>query len=120
MISSSCAPLEWALEREFRCDCPDPELDQLFGAYLHQDYQLFGNTIQEVVECYKRDSSSEQIHHMLDEIARFRAEHSEDLDSSLLARYGNDFDPRLWEHTAASFFQLLESMLRDGLCARQT
>ena len=67
---------------------PYPELDQLFGAYLHQDYELFGNTIEEVVACYKRESSSEQLKHMLNEIARFRAEHSERLDSALQARYG--------------------------------
>lgn len=94
---------------------PYPELDQLFGAYLHQDYQLFGNTIEEVVACYKRESSSEQLKQMLNEIARFRAENTEHLDSVLQARYGNDFDPKLWGHTAATFFELLESVLRDGL-----
>ena len=93
---------------------PYPELDQLFGAYLHQDYQLFGDTIEEVVACYKDDSSAEQVQHMLDEIDRFRVEHSKDLDSALLALYGNDFDPKLWGHTAASFFRLVEGVLRGA------
>jgi hypothetical protein len=93
---------------------PYPELEQLFGAYLHQDYQLFGNTLEEVIESYRHDSSAEQVQHMLDEIDRFRAEHSKDLDSTLLNLYGNDFDPKLWGHTAASFFQLVEGLLRRG------
>ncbi|WP_262413723.1 contact-dependent growth inhibition system immunity protein [Paraburkholderia sp. UCT2] len=31
-----------------------PELGHFFGAYLNQDYDLSGDTLAEVVECYKQ------------------------------------------------------------------
>lgn len=91
-----------------------PELDQLFGAYLNQDYKLWGDTLEEVVRCYKRDSNAEDNQHLLEELARFSSTHAEDLDASFLARYGFDFDPRLWSHTTASFFELVRHVLSEG------
>jgi hypothetical protein len=91
-----------------------PELKQLFGAYLHQDYQLFGDTLEEVIETYIRDSSPGQCRQMLDEIARFRSEHSANLDTALATIHGTEFDPSLWGLTAESFLKLLESMLQTA------
>jgi hypothetical protein len=91
-----------------------PELDHLFGAYLNQDYDLSGDTIEEVVRSYMQGTSGENHRRMLDEIAKFTLAHSQELDEALLARYGNDFDAALWGHTAASFFQLVESLLRNA------
>ena len=89
-----------------------PELDHLFGAYLNQDYDLSGDTIEEVVASYVQGTSAENHGRILDEIEKFEQAHSDNLDQALLLRYGNDFDPELWGHTAASFFQLLGALVR--------
>jgi hypothetical protein len=91
-----------------------PELDHFFGAYLNQDYELSGHTIEEVVRSYMQGTPPQAHRRMLDEIAKFSSAHPQDLDKALLARYGSDFDATLWEHTAASFFALVGSVLRGN------
>jgi hypothetical protein len=72
-----------------------PELDQLFETYFNQDFDLWGNTICD---------------QLINEADRFMQEHPDDLDEALLARYGNDFDPAPWGHTARSFFELVQRL----------
>jgi CdiI immunity protein len=45
-----------------------PELNQLFGVYLSEDFSYWGSTIEEIVGCYKRDSSQECVKNILVEI----------------------------------------------------
>lgn len=88
-----------------------PELDQFFGAYLNQDYDLSGETIEEVVKCYKQGTSAEHRQRLAEEVGRFVEDHSDDLDAFFSARYGYDFDPALWGYTTASFFERLKQQL---------
>jgi hypothetical protein len=90
-----------------------PRLDHFFGAYLNQDYQLSGDTIEEVVESYMRDTPSERHRDLSNEIDRFCLAHPDNLDAALSASYGFHFDPALWDHTAASFFQLVQRLLQS-------
>ena len=92
-----------------------PRLDHFFGAYLNQDYQLSGDTIEEVVDSYMQDTSAEHHSELSDEITRFCRAHPDDLDAALSASYGFHFDPSLWEHTAASFFQLVQRLLKSNV-----
>lgn len=93
-------------------DANYPQLDQLFGAYLNQDFSYWGNTIAEVVRCYKRDHPREDHLEMLAEIEQFEQTHREDMDAAFESAYGFDFCPRLWGHTAASFLTELRSLLK--------
>jgi hypothetical protein len=88
-----------------------PEMDQLFGVYLNQDYGHWGESIQSVVECYRRDSNAAQIRSLVDEIQRFQASHPHDLDFAFSAAYGFDFDPALWGLTTSSFLANLHRQL---------
>ncbi|MCC8396601.1 hypothetical protein LJ656_28840 [Paraburkholderia sp. MMS20-SJTR3] len=90
-----------------------PEMYQLFGAYLNQDCRLWGDTLFEIVSCYKSDS--ERAHHLelIQEIDLFISEHPEDLDAAFETDYGQDFDPELWGYTTASFLEELKRMLRE-------
>jgi hypothetical protein len=90
-----------------------PQIDQLLHVYFGQDYDIWGNTIEEIVGCYKRDSPIEFQQALLDEIARFRQAHPHDLDAAFLAAYEYDFDPPLWKHTTDSFLTELDRLLRD-------
>jgi CdiI immunity protein len=90
-----------------------PELDQFIGIYLGQDHGYFADSIEQLVACYKEESSAADHQVMLDEIARFVAAHPTDLDAAFDAAFGADFDPKLWGHTVASFLVELERLLRD-------
>ncbi len=89
-----------------------PQLDHLIGAYLNQDYEISGDTIDEVVACYAKDRTPSDHQVLLDDIERFSHEHEHDLDEAFVAAYGFDFDPALWGLTTAAFFVELQRMLR--------
>lgn len=93
---------------------PYPEMDQLFGVYLNQDYSYWGDTIEKVVQRYKTDSPAEDITSLLKEIDRFEQAHPHDMDQAFGTAYGFDFAPSLWGHTTASFFQELRSILKSS------
>ncbi|MCC8401172.1 hypothetical protein LJ655_04555 [Paraburkholderia sp. MMS20-SJTN17] len=90
-----------------------PKMYQLFGAYLNQDFDLWGDTIPEVVSCYKRDCPRESHLEMINEINSFMSEHLDDLDSAFEKDYGQDFDPELWGYTTTSFLHELKRLLSE-------
>lgn len=92
---------------------PYPELDQLLHVHFGQDYDIWGNTIGELVGCYKRDSPVSDHQILRDEIARFRQAHPNDLDEAFLAAYKNAFNPPLWNHTTDSFLTEVDRLLRE-------
>ncbi|MGF6479455.1 contact-dependent growth inhibition system immunity protein [Paraburkholderia sp. JPY419] len=89
-----------------------PEFHVLFGAYLNQDSEYWGETVDEIVSCFKRDSSPEEIQATLAEIDKFKKETGENLDEIFSETYGFNFDPILWGYTTESFFEELKRLLR--------
>ncbi|MBN3804307.1 hypothetical protein GXB81_14785 [Paraburkholderia sp. Ac-20336] len=88
-----------------------PRMHELFGAYFNQDFDLWGNTIPEIISCYKRDSPRDYHYEMIKEINLFMDEHPVDLDSAFEKNYNNGFYPKLWGHTTASFLNELKWLL---------
>ena len=88
-----------------------PHLDTLIKAYLNQDYEYWGSTLEEVIDAFKRDSAAFANAELRAEIKRYVAEHPDDLDAAFTAAYGFDFDPALWDTTTLGFFQLLDARL---------
>lgn len=90
-----------------------PELSQLFGVYLNQDFDIWGDTIPAIVACYKRDSPIADHKLMLAEIERFQKSHPHDLDIAFDKTYGHEFSPEPWGHTTASFLDELKRLLSE-------
>ncbi|NML33887.1 contact-dependent growth inhibition system immunity protein [Paraburkholderia antibiotica] len=88
-----------------------PRFFALFGGYLNQDSDLWGDTLEEVVSCFRRDSSPEDIRDTLAEIEKFKAEAGKKLDEKFYDAYGFDFNPVLWGYTTSSFFDELKRIL---------
>jgi hypothetical protein len=90
-----------------------PALDHLLHAYFGEDFDLSGNTVEEIVGCYKGESPLEHHRALREEIARFRQAHPNDLDDAFLGFYKNFFNPPLWNHTTDSFLTEVDRLLRD-------
>jgi hypothetical protein len=86
-------------------------MHQLFGAYLNQDYAFWGDSIERVVDCYRRDSTPHQVASLVEELRRFRASHPDNLDAAFQSAHGFDVDPALWASTTSSFFDDLVRQL---------
>jgi hypothetical protein len=88
-----------------------PELDHLFGAYFNQDFDIWGDTIEEIAGAYKTSTGLEQRTALQDEIETLITEHPNDLESVFAARYGFDFDPKPWGYTTLSFLRKLQQLM---------
>lgn len=90
-----------------------PELWQLICGYFHEDFDLFGNNIEEIVKTYIRDTPVGYRREVVREIEQFRRENQSDMDETFMQEFAGGPDPQLWGHTADSFLgeitRLLES-----------
>lgn len=90
---------------------PTPYLDELMGAYFHQDYMLIAETIEGLIEDYLKSAPAAEVAGVRQDIDRLRREHADDLDEEFLRRYGFGFDPKLWDLTAEAFLSKLDALL---------
>ncbi|WP_313625723.1 contact-dependent growth inhibition system immunity protein [Achromobacter sp.] len=87
-----------------------PELEQFIGAYFIEDFEIFGETIEEIALCYKRVVGTERIQRACSEMDKFIVDHNVGAEAAFAERWGS-FDPALWGHTVASFFEELKRIL---------
>lgn len=90
-----------------------PEMYQLFCCYLNEDSDLWGDTLPEIISCYKTDCPRESHLEMIREIDSFIREHPDNLDSAFETDYGRNFCPELWGYTTASFLEELKQLLSE-------
>jgi hypothetical protein len=90
-----------------------PALDHLLHAYFGEDFDLSGNTVEAIVDCYMEESPVEHHRALREEIARFRLAHPNELDDAFLGSYKNFFNPPLWRHTTDSFLTEVDRLLRE-------
>jgi len=88
-----------------------PHLANLFGAYLNQDYSLYGDTLEAVIDAFLQDANTQQVRQLREDVAAFRHEHRHDAEAAFAARFGADFDPALWGLGVPAFLDLLDGRL---------
>ncbi|MFT4064979.1 contact-dependent growth inhibition system immunity protein [Paraburkholderia sp.] len=86
-------------------------LDQLIGVYFNEDFDYWGNTIEELVRACASASTPEMINATVAEIDQFKSDHAGNLDAAFEENFGRQFDPTLWGHTAESFLDELKRLL---------
>jgi hypothetical protein len=83
---------------------------QFFGGYLNEDSE---DTLDEVVNCYKSEASTEERNALLNEIDSFIRGYENNLNEAFDATYGVFFDPELWGYTTTIlFFDDLKRLLK--------
>ncbi|WP_233831905.1 contact-dependent growth inhibition system immunity protein [Paraburkholderia sp. ZP32-5] len=86
-------------------------LYQLICGRFHEDFDLFGNTIEELVLSFTRECTPEEINATVTDIDRFKGDHAGNLDTAFEEQFGRQFDPTLWGHTTESFLDELKRLL---------
>jgi CdiI immunity protein len=88
-------------------------LHDLIVVFFGQDMDLFGDSIDEVLDAYVANSSSADWAPLRADIARFMATYTdEDADRAFAQRWHNDFDPSRWGLSAMAFLRRVEDRLR--------
>ncbi|MGS1004715.1 contact-dependent growth inhibition system immunity protein [Burkholderia glumae] len=90
-----------------------PELSNFIKNYFGEDFDLWGNTIEEIFALYKSENDISARSQLGRDIDAFRCDNSSDLDVSFKALYGLFFNPVSWNHTTASFLDELKRLLSE-------
>ncbi|SEC65055.1 contact-dependent growth inhibition system immunity protein [Paraburkholderia caballeronis] len=90
-----------------------PTLSRFIQNYFGEDFELWGNTIEEIFALYMSESDPAARSMLEQDIDSFRRGHSRDLDASFKAAYGLAFNPVPWGHTTASFLEELKRLLSE-------
>ena len=96
-----------------------PNLTQLFGAYLNQDYTLCGPELFDAVHAFVSDSSAETLNQTRAEIAQFVSINGDDLYGGLdRLTYGDyAYDPDM---KPREYLQWIDGVLAEGLQGKRS
>ncbi|HEY2024821.1 contact-dependent growth inhibition system immunity protein [Paraburkholderia sp.] len=86
-------------------------LYQLICGRFHEDFDLFGNTIEELVSSFTCECTPEEINATVAEIDQFKCDHAGNLDAAFEDEFGSQFNPTLWVHTTESFLDEVKRLL---------
>ncbi|KAA5605090.1 hypothetical protein F1188_12450 [Roseospira marina] len=87
-----------------------PHLDQLFGGYLHQDFDAVHGSFEEAVADFARTDPS-RVEPLRQEMTRFLAHYGADADAEYTRRYGGDIALAAPDETAAALFGEIDALL---------
>jgi hypothetical protein len=89
-----------------------PAMNHLFNTYFGQDFDIFGDSIPEIVACFKKNCRG-HCANVLEEIASFKSEHPNDLAIAFEQMYLRAFSPEPEGYTTVSFLDEVERLLRE-------
>lgn len=88
-------------------------LDQLIGAYLHQDMELVADTVPEAITRYARLNDAETKAALVSAMDRFEQRFHNDLHGEFRRRYVYDFMPEDLGTDVSGFFDMVRVMLAN-------
>ena len=87
-----------------------PSLAGLISGWFHQDFDLSGNSLAEIVDAFRRVSNAAQLNSLRSDIRRFIDDHPDRLDDAFLEAFRPDVDPKAFASSARAF---LDAILRQ-------
>jgi hypothetical protein len=73
-----------------------PHLDHFLNAYMHQDWMLAGDSLQDVIHTYARENSPEDARELQVEIGDFITLRGKSLEADYYALFPNSVTPSGW------------------------
>jgi contact-dependent growth inhibition (CDI) system CdiI-like immunity protein len=87
------------------------ELETLIGGWFHQDFDINGRTIAEIVSAYRRVTPEDQQRALIADIHTFLAQ-SSDVDRDFQDRFKPDIIPTAFAPTTRAFLEQIVATLR--------
>lgn len=91
-----------------------PHLSRLLDTYLHQDWRLFGPTLEAVVQAYIEDGPASDTRGLHADITRLLAARHADLGADLRRAYPDMVRPEGWNITAEAWLQRIADQTLQG------
>ena len=92
-------------------DQPYPLLNHLIGGWFHQDFDVDGETIEDVVTAYKAATSPEDVRGVKAEIRRFVEQSGDTIDDRFESLFHPDIDPAGWGLTTRAWLDRIHDAL---------
>jgi hypothetical protein len=74
-----------------------PHLDQFLNGYMHQDWHLFGDSLQDVVLTYAQDTSPNDVINLQSEINEFIKLEGNKIEADYYRLFPNSVAPAGWD-----------------------
>jgi len=87
-----------------------PQLANLIGGWFHQDFDLNGDTLEEIVGAYAAVTPVDQQRHLAADIERFLAQPG-DIDDRFQATFHPDILPAGFAPTTREFLQRISGLV---------
>ena len=94
-------------------------LDNLLGAYFHQDYDLIADTLDGLLDDFVAHTAPAEVEDVLRDVDRFRHNHSAALSQAFHHAFPNALLIGSTEQEAACWFDWLRTGLRTRLARQQ-
>jgi hypothetical protein len=88
-----------------------PRLANLMGAWFHQDYDIEGETVEEIVSAYRAVTPADHLQQLRAEIDGFVAEHPHDLMESFEATFRPDVDVAVFSGSVRAFLHEVSAII---------
>ena len=90
-----------------------PQLDSLIGGWFHQDFDLDGATLDEIVTAYKSAHSPEDWRNTKADIQRFLQERDErQVKEDFVRLFQPDVDPEAWNMSTRQWLLRIADLLQ--------
>jgi hypothetical protein len=87
-----------------------PELETLVGGWFHQDFDLDGETLEEIIGAYRNVTPDEQRRALREEIAHFLAE-ANDVDLEFEQRFSPEVSPTGFAPSTREFLERIATLV---------
>jgi hypothetical protein len=88
-----------------------PAIAELMGGMFHQDFDLVGNTVAEIMLAFRKVTPPEEQLVLKTEVVRFLSEHGSDLDEAFEMTFRPDIIPSAFSGSTRAFLEEIRDLL---------
>lgn len=86
-------------------------LQALVQGYFHQDFDIEGNSIADVIGSYKASANDTDVVGLKEDIARFKHQFADNADAMFVTLFLPDIDPVAWSGSTLAWLEEVEQAL---------
>jgi hypothetical protein len=90
-----------------------PHLRTFLGAWFHQDFDLVGESLEEIVSAFNAASSPSEAQHVRSDIDAFVQDARHDLDEAFVRVFNPEVDPHGWGMTTREWLMRIRDLLKS-------
>lgn len=88
-----------------------PYLQSFVHGYFHQDFDIVGDTVTDIVTEYKAAAHAYDVMGLKADIARFIHQYADNADEAFVAIFNPDIDPVAWSGSTIAWLREVEKAL---------